>query len=575
MSRLTTKNYVDFTGGLNYVDSPLNTRDRYLTKAINCELGYDSTIKKRNGFRLVKNISSLLSAGEKIVEIFYFNLHAILYSNQGRIYEVNEDNEARVIWNEDIAAQLTPDGGTTVVIWQHPEKRCFGTAAGSLFVLSNGYDKPLQISYNIGRTVQYLNDPGTGSNSEVPIIYRCQMVNHYLCAICLTRQVTQDNEVIYVPDNKLHISAKDQPGLWGDGAEARAAGSLEINVDYIIPMDNQQLVDVSSFRNQLCVFTDYSIIMFVLDNYVEKTVDDEQGGTVTEERHEPLVETVVENAGAVCAGSVQLAYDQSVFLSANGINSVKRNVISQNFVPESLSYKILPYVKSKFGELGEDGVRSVCDRRKFVYMIKWNDDTMLCMSFHKNLPEPCFWIWDEIKYTSFTNNVYGRVLATDGYGVFIYADDSEEFHEDEYIDETTLTQKSKTFKFDVVTPWLFYGKPSNVKSMQYIKIFSDGRASFDFQAAFDLQDTRKEIVDGEVVTVDNYELTIPLLGGEMEGYGSGLNQFYGGGIITSNENLIEYSQTFMYNKFRMTSNDNQPLRISCISVNYSVGGIRR
>ena len=56
MSELLNKNFVDFTGGLNYTDSELNMRDNYLVEARNVELVYDSTIKKRNGFKLVKSL---------------------------------------------------------------------------------------------------------------------------------------------------------------------------------------------------------------------------------------------------------------------------------------------------------------------------------------------------------------------------------------------------------------------------------------------------------------------------------------------------------------------------------------
>ena len=58
MSELLNKNFVDFTGGLNFTDSELNMKDNYLVEARNVELVYDSTIKKRNGFKLVKSLWS-------------------------------------------------------------------------------------------------------------------------------------------------------------------------------------------------------------------------------------------------------------------------------------------------------------------------------------------------------------------------------------------------------------------------------------------------------------------------------------------------------------------------------------
>ena len=59
MSELLNKNFVDFTGGLNFTDSELNMKDNYLVEARNVELVYDSTLKKRNGCKLLKRFTSV------------------------------------------------------------------------------------------------------------------------------------------------------------------------------------------------------------------------------------------------------------------------------------------------------------------------------------------------------------------------------------------------------------------------------------------------------------------------------------------------------------------------------------
>ena len=58
-------------------------------------------------------------------------------------------------------------------------------------------------------------------------------------------------------------------------------------------------------------------------------------------------------------------------------------------------------------------------------------------------------------------------------------------------------------------------------------------------------------------------------------YDDDANPYYGGGIIASNLNLVDFNQTFMYNRFKVYSNDDLPLRIIRIGVQYKVGGIRR
>lgn len=550
MSELLNKNFVDFTGGLNYTDSELNMNDNYLVEARNVELVYDSTIKKRNGFKLVKNLTSNLAEGESISEIFYFQLHVIIVTDKGRVLTLDDGNNVAVIWDTDIAT------ANKTTIWGHPAERVFGTAAGNLFILSNGYDKPLQINlYPASETeykCHYLIDPANGSNAKVPVIYKCRMVNHYLCASILD-------------SNNIYISAKDQPGLWSDAnqtAESTDQGALVMDISNIVGVPNQNVVDLATYKNLLCVITDYHIVLLELDNYTESTAWDEaSSANVTKRNHTPQVNMVVDNAGCATVGSVQSTMKTLVFLSVNGINNLERNAVSQNFIPVSLSEKILPYIKTKLtDQVLADGVHSFVDRQKYVYGVKFADDEVLCMSFHPNITDPCYWIWDNIRYHSFTNNVHGRLLAADKYGIYIYSDDSEGICHDDYIDNTRQAL-SGNFLMDVETPWLHFGKPNNVKTMDYINVVTDGTAKFTVQATCDM--------------VDEWQLSIDMVGGSLEGYGSGDNPYYGGGLRSGTEELCDFPQVFMYAKFRFSSTDGKPLRIIRYGAFYKIGGIRR
>ena len=550
MSELLNKNFVDFTGGLNFTDSELNMKDNYLVEARNVELVYDSTIKKRNGFKLVKNLTSNLAEGESINEIFYFQLHVIIVTDKGRVLTLDDKNNVAVIWDTSIAT------ANKTTIWGHPAERVFGTAAGNLFILSNGYDKPLQVNlYPASETeykCHYLVDPANGSNAKVPVIYKCRMVNHYLCASVLD-------------SNNIYISAKDQPGLWSDAnqtAESTDQGALVMDIANIVGMPNQNVVDLATYKNLLCVITDYHIVLLELDNYTESTAWDETSSTnVTKRNHTPQVNMVVDNAGCATVGSVQSTMKTLVFLSVNGINNLERNAVSQNFIPVSLSEKILPYIKTKLtDQVLADGVHSFVDRQKYVYGVKFADDEVLCMSFHPNITDPCYWIWDNIRYHSFTNNVHGRLLAADKYGIYIYSDDSEGICYDDYIDNTRQALSSN-FLMDVETPWLHFGKPNNVKTMDYINVVTDGTAKFTVQATCDM--------------VDEWQLSIDMVGGSLEGYGSGDNPYYGGSLRSGTEELCDFPQVFMYAKFRFSSADEKPLRIIRYGSFYKIGGIRR
>ena len=642
MSELLNKNFVDFTGGLNFTDSELNMRDNYLVEARNVELVYDSTIKKRNGFKLVKSLWSgpnswqgntnilkdvrkawvWMSTGEvgyvskdsasmntaisitqsdgttktiyservpsqvypmagdlcyldfgmttpyndskgnqvvvvasvpseEINEIFYFQLHVIIVTNLGRVLSLDDENNIEVIW-DDAIAKLNKSN-----IWNYPYERVFGAAAGNLFILSNGHDKPLQVNlYPASETeykCHYLLDPATGSIEKTPKIYKCRMVNHYLCASVMD-------------SNNIYISAKDQPGLWSDAnqtAESTDQGALVMDIANVVGMPNQNVVDLATYKNLLCVITDYHIVLLELDNYTESTAWDETSGTnVTKRNHTPQVNMVVDNAGCATVGSVQSTMKTLVFLSVNGINNLERNAVSQNFIPVSLSEKILPYIKTKLtDQVLADGVHSFVDRQKYVYGVKFADDEVLCMSFHPNITDPCYWIWDNVKQHSFTNNVHGRLLAADKYGIYIYSDDSEMLSKDDFMVPETGTVGKGTFLMDVETPWLHFGKPNNVKTMDYINVVTDGTAKFTVQATCDM--------------VDEWQLSIDMVGGSLEGYGSGDNPYYGGSLRSGTEELCDFPQVFMYAKFRFSSVDEKPLRIIRYGSFYKIGGIRR
>ncbi|MCF0115192.1 MAG: hypothetical protein HUJ56_07555 [Erysipelotrichaceae bacterium] len=216
-----------------------------------------------------------------------------------------------------------------------------------------------------------------------------------------------------------------------------------------------------------------------------------------------------------------------------------------------------------------NGAVTMLDTRKFVYGLKFEDNTMLLMSFHPNLDKKnCFYTWTNIRYISFTNNVYGRILTTDGYGVMMYSDDSEGIAYDQYVNPYNGEVENETFEMIASSPWLMYGKANNLKTMEYINVVADKTAYFTVSSMFDLKDEN--------------EVTIDMLGGDREGYGagyksgeSGTDPYYGGGIIASNLNLIDFNQSFMYNKFKIRSVDKYPLRVIRIGVHYKTGGIRR
>lgn len=104
--------------------------------------------------------------------------------------------------------------------------------------------------------------------------------------------------------------------------------------------------------------------------------------------------------------------------------------------------------------------------------------------------------------------------------------------------------------------------------MEYINVVADGLSRFELSSKFDLKD-------------DN-EIKIEMICSGNKGYGQGYqargegtDPYYGGSIIASNLNLIDFNQVFMYNKFVITSDDDKLMKLIRIGVHYKVGGIRR
>ena len=117
MGNIQTRQFVDFTNGLHYVDPELNMDPKYLTIARNVEIGYDSSVKKRNGFKLVANCFGYLREGEFIQQVFYFATYCFCYTNQGRVLSVDDSNNIFIEWDEFDAALEQTKKDVPVDVW--------------------------------------------------------------------------------------------------------------------------------------------------------------------------------------------------------------------------------------------------------------------------------------------------------------------------------------------------------------------------------------------------------------------------------------------------------------------------
>ena len=141
MSELLNKNFVDFTGGLNFTDSELNMKDNYLVEARNVELVYDSTIKKRNGFKLVKSLWSGPNNWQGNTNILKDVRKAWVWLSTGEVGYVSKDSASM-----NTTISITQSDGTTKTVYSEKVPSQVYPMTGNLCYLDFGTQTPYKDS---------------------------------------------------------------------------------------------------------------------------------------------------------------------------------------------------------------------------------------------------------------------------------------------------------------------------------------------------------------------------------------------------------------------------------------------
>ena len=143
--------------------------------------------------------------GTRLINGDYFIDKIIAVSDIGEVIAIDGDNNAIIIWNDNIAKTVNkeqPEG------WHETTSVCFAVFNGIL-TLWNGRDKPLAIDLEKEIPCNYLIDEGTGSNAYVPIAKYALAFNHYLVAA----NIYDELDGKYYPD-RISISSRDSIGTF-------------------------------------------------------------------------------------------------------------------------------------------------------------------------------------------------------------------------------------------------------------------------------------------------------------------------------------------------------------------------
>jgi hypothetical protein len=237
---------VILAGGLNTTDNELVLKTKFATVLDNMLRSTDGSRALRWGTKLWSTTASVATG--TIVDMVYFANHLVVFMSTGQIASFDDSGTGTLIWSTAIAALLpgAPSGwGSTYTLIDTT------TFKGSLIVC-NGTDKPLIIKSDM--TVNYLQDPATGSNVNTPIGKYCTTVANYtvIAGIAST-------------PGEIYVSAVGTSGVFpGDTAPN---DSISFDASTYAPAAGSAIIGVNNFRNNLLVFFDGAVVIFTLGTY--------------------------------------------------------------------------------------------------------------------------------------------------------------------------------------------------------------------------------------------------------------------------------------------------------------------
>lgn len=350
----------DFSGGWNVIDNELNLDARYATIFDNVVRLEDGSVGVRYGTELYWNCFNLQQLYGRIVDIYFFQNRLIAVFFDGTIYSYQNGVETE-IWSAAIAATLpgAPAGWAASI-------RVTSAIFGGKLIIVNGGDKPLEIDFDNTPNVQYLADPGTGSNANTPICGYVLAMNRYL--IMAGDPLNLD---------RVHISARDSAGTWfGDPAPNDATFVDLGNVG--IQGDNE-ITGINRFRNKLVVGFYEGVVLGQLGIY-----DDTDA-------HVPDFSDVLDNIGCQCHKSMISVGNDMYMLDRNGVVSLAEAVLSRAVEPRRVSELIDPVITANVSRVRRTDIllrsTAVYNANEKQYMLFMPRHAPIDVQSERTLPE--------------------------------------------------------------------------------------------------------------------------------------------------------------------------------------------
>ena len=578
---LQTTTLRDFSGGLNVIDSELNLDSKYSVKMVNIERAIDGSIAIRQGMRLF----ATLELEEDIVGLTYYNARLVCVCADGSIYAVAGDGTQTLIWNEAIANALpaAPSG------WGETQFASFAVFNNEL-IICNGTDKPLLV--NTSFVVDYLQDPATGSNLNVPV-----------CRYVLTagRYMLMAGDLVQ-PD-ALYISNIDTSGVWyGDSPPN---DGVIVYLGSRVPNDST-VKGIGLIRDKVVIGFQDALLIGTLGIYN------------TDGDHTPEFEDTIENYGMISQRSIQSIGDDMLFCDLDGVPSVARALFTGALQPDRVSQLIDPLIQARLEALTtlsslEDRVFSVYDRAQSKYMLfipnnSYDDSITETRGFVyrkiKTLKVNAWWEVSGWKWQTGTRSGAGRIFFTQNNRIYLMGDPHDPMYADyigemeTFTDGTTFTDQTGLtpvvdendsgipIRFIWELPWGDFSARRHPKYSKYIAFDAPGTAQFTVDMFVDniyedRSDEGETFSDETLFTDDTGferdefdaallpELSMDFVGKDAPGYGGDLyGVLYGGGRPSGDERPYAWPTKFNMAKIRVSGEAMGPLNIVAITMHY-------
>jgi hypothetical protein len=534
----------DFSGGWNVLDDDLNLSSKFSTQMENVYRDANGSVRVRNGTSLFVDCSSTFGTVCGVVNIEYFADSLVVVGEDGTIVRVLANGTMSRIWDTTVATALSGSPAA----WGTTSFASFAQFNGNL-IIANGVDKPLIITEAF--VVDYLQDPGTGSNLNTPIAKYVTTAGRYL--LFAGDPVNHD---------RVHISARDACGVFfGDPAPNDATF---IDVGSILP-NATDIRGIASFRqNVIVTYTEGTIIGTL--------------GTYDGTDHTPIFDDAVAQYGAVSHRSIISYGDDTLMMDLVGVPSLKRTVFTGTLRPERVSDLVDPHMTEQLNKLSvaslENRVFSVYHQREgqFMFFVPDTDDPatttqtyVYAFIFRPNLNTAGWALFTGWKFTCATRTQQGSLLFGDDAGkIWLY---NPVVATDYYADASINSGQGVAIDFVWELPWADFGSRMQTKTSKYIAIDTRGAGAF----------TVEMFVDRFMTTALGVET--PLLSMSMIGADAGEQ---GGGPLlgdttrnAGNMKLYSWPAKFELAKLRISGQVTRELRFISITLMHALGSIFR